>query len=333
MTDRQTDRQSKKFRIANAMILLTYKNWQNKTDLKDFLETKRPIEKIIICHESGDPECPYEHTHVAVKFEREFQSRSERCLDFNGVHPHIKVLRNSKAFNDAVFYCEKEDQEPLSYGIDTAGTIETRVEEIIHKDSVLDAIKSCKSMAEVLATIQIYNLGQADDERHEKYLEELKNAPFRDYQQEWYDLLIKQDSRTILWIYDEVGNIGKSWFVNKMFAMHTKDVFMMTGKIADNGYRFRGQQFVLYDLQRTIEDYVSYGAIEELKNGRAISGKYFGNQRVYAWPHIVVFANFPPDRYKMSLDRWMVIRCEKRDGDPIGAITNIKYRGDDPFST
>lgn len=65
---------------------------------------------------------------------------------------------------------------------------------------------------------------------------------------------------------------------------------------------------LIWDIPRTLENFVSYQALEEVKNGLFFSGKFHGTQVAYNPRHVVVFANFAPDMTKMSEDRWKYVR-------------------------
>ncbi len=61
---------------------------------------------------------------------------------------------------------------------------------------------------------------------------------------------------------------------------------------------------VCFDLVRSMESYVSYEAIEAVKNGIFYSGKYEGGMCIFNKPHVFIFANFIPEVRKLSVDRW-----------------------------
>jgi len=48
--------------------------------------------------------------------------------------------------------------------------------------------------------------------------------------------------------------------------------------------------------------------LESIKNGLFFSGKYESTQVVMNSPHLIIFANEPPDKSKMSADRWHIVR-------------------------
>jgi len=55
-----------------------------------------------------------------------------------------------------------------------------------------------------------------------------------------------------------------------------------------------------------MEEYISYGAMEKIKNGFYMSSKYESKPIIRNCPHIICFANFEPDYDKLSQDRWKV---------------------------
>jgi len=69
---------------------------------------------------------------------------------------------------------------------------------------------------------------------------------------------------------------------------------------------------MVIDVPRSMLDYVSYPGIEELKNGVCCSSKYESTSLRFNPPHVIVFANAPPDYDKMSMDRWRVTKLAAR---------------------
>jgi len=95
----------------------------------------------------------------------------------------------------------------------------------------------------------------------------------------------------------------------------TKNALYVSGKGADVKHTVsewiekNGEiDIILWDLPRTMEDYVSYSAIEELKNGIFHSGKYESKMVLFNSPHVIIFANFPPRESALSADRWKIKR-------------------------
>lgn len=129
------------------------------------------------------------------------------------------------------------------------------------------------------------------------------------------------DDRTILWVWEDVGRVGKTTFLK--YLMRHEDAIPLEGKKNDVLYVAAENESEIYilDLERSMESYVSYASIEKVKNGCFMVGKYEGKIVDRNCPHVVVFANFPPEREKLSLDRWKVFRIvdldlEEDDGEP-----------------
>lgn len=148
-------------------------------------------------------------------------------------------------------------------------------------------------------------------------LNEYKGVIWKGWQQEIIDLVAtKPDSRTIQWIVDPIGNSGKT-YLTKYLCLKDKQVILTAGKSADSLNQVKTfmenslvPSVIILDIPRCNEGYVSYGAIEQLKNGIFYSGKYEGGMCIFPNPHVIVFANFSPDFDRMSSDRWNVKNLE-----------------------
>lgn len=112
------------------------------------------------------------------------------------------------------------------------------------------------------------------------------------------------DARSIIWIYDELGNSGKSSFSNHMMSNHNFKVFG-NGKTADIALAWNGEN-VIFDYSRSQAEHLNYQVIEDIKNGRIFSGKYQSTTKFYASPHVICLANFLPNVEKLSKDRWQI---------------------------
>ena len=125
------------------------------------------------------------------------------------------------------------------------------------------------------------------------------------------------DPRAIHWIYEKTGNAGKT-FLAKFLALRpgtivcqgkASDVFNAVNVSIESGAR---PQLVLVDVPRVTIDYVSYNALECLKNGMLYSGKYEGGLCIFPSPHVICFANEMPNTGKMSLDRWRIYEIKEQ---------------------
>lgn len=121
------------------------------------------------------------------------------------------------------------------------------------------------------------------------------------------------DDRTIRWVYNPRGCIGKSlmckWleFNKKATAVPMGSAQQIKTYIIASG----AARVYLIDLPRTrgkaeaMEDIMS--AIEEIKNGNIKSAMYGKIQRLMmSPPHVICFSNHPPPTSMASPDRWKI---------------------------
>jgi len=135
--------------------------------------------------------------------------------------------------------------------------------------------------------------------------------------------IVKEDpdpmNRNIYWIYEEEGNTGKTTFAKHVCINRPNEVLFLSGKSADikNAVcKFLENpdnelKVAIFGFTRSMEDYISYEAIEAVKDGIFFSGKYESQMTVYNAPHIICFANFEPARDALSLDRWIIRKIKK----------------------
>jgi len=128
--------------------------------------------------------------------------------------------------------------------------------------------------------------------------------------------LIKKspDDRIINWFWESYGCIGKTQFCKYLVVKY--NACIMGGKASDckhgiikfNETTGDFPKIVIFDIPRCNKDFISYDAIESIKNGLFFSGKYEGCQIIFNSPHIICFSNEPPEIEKLSLDRWNIIK-------------------------
>lgn len=124
--------------------------------------------------------------------------------------------------------------------------------------------------------------------------------------QRYFDTLctLDPDDRTVHWVTDIKGGRGKSALLNHLISKY--NAFAIDdGAGKDIAYAYSGQPVVLIDLCRDNEDWVPYRVIEKFKNKRMFSAKYESHLKTFKAPHIIVFANFSPDKTRLTSDRWI----------------------------
>lgn len=131
------------------------------------------------------------------------------------------------------------------------------------------------------------------------------------WQKELVEILkTKADDRSIHWIWESKGCVGKTTFA-KWFILTYPEynaIYLNSGKTGDLMFAMSKAKpsVVFIDVPRTQMDRFNYQALEQIKNGIFFSSKYESAMTIMTSPHVVVFANVPPTLNAMSLDRWLV---------------------------
>lgn len=150
-------------------------------------------------------------------------------------------------------------------------------------------------------------LDQYEDEMNETYNE----VKWQGWQQDILNLIeTKPSSRTVHWFWEEEGNKGKSFLCRYIDWKY--NAIIANGKQADvfNQYKCFLEEYktqpkvAIIDIPRSHQDYVCYSTLEKIKDGLIYSGKYEGGKLRLCKHHLIIFANFAPDRSKLSDDRW-----------------------------
>lgn len=117
--------------------------------------------------------------------------------------------------------------------------------------------------------------------------------------------------REILWLYDPLGAQGKSKFAKYMSFKHhaTLLAYASTANLLSQASKMISTIYIV-DLSRTkpkeVDENDLYAALEQIKNGSVLNTKYVTGQVNFNPPHVVVMANYNPDRKKMSMDRFVL---------------------------
>lgn len=145
---------------------------------------------------------------------------------------------------------------------------------------------------------------------------------FYPWQQEIIDMVSKppENDRFIYWYWDAAGNIGKTALAKYLCAKH--GALYCQGSVRHvlaAAYNCRTDIYI-FGIPRTPEPVegvfkrrrgpiVSYDAIEGLKDGMFMSrfGVDATGMCLFNSPHVICFANEPPDTSEMTTQRWKII--------------------------
>ena len=119
-----------------------------------------------------------------------------------------------------------------------------------------------------------------------------------------------------MWIIDERGNAGKSWFIYYIKTqLSTRRMAPFQAGTSNNVlHQWEGQGIVFFDLHNDLQATGGVmAAMEQIKKGRYTSGKYKGGERICedGWPQVVVMTNWPPPTRTMleaRFDTWVLVK-------------------------
>lgn len=144
-----------------------------------------------------------------------------------------------------------------------------------------------------------------------KELKILDEKSFYDWQTKVIDIISQPpDDRAVYWFWSTAGRTGKSTFAKYLVAKKNA-LFFEEGRKADImklifDADLDDKNLIVIDIPRANRNKVSYKSIESIKNGMIYSSKYEGGYKLFNSPHVIVFANEPPDEEQLSADRWHI---------------------------
>jgi hypothetical protein len=270
-----------------------------------------------------------------------------RVLDYKGIHPDLQAVKN---WDEACCYCCKQYREALKLNKDAVPNFETNIvafdpfkvanqkkqlEAKPIKD-IIDDINTCQTvqdaiinnateLRDVMPIISMYN--NKGYIMPESLITKLKNIEYMEWHKTILDYLEKDpDKRQINWIFDTLGNTGKTLFCDKYEVdnLHDALVISAVGSLRDIADVIRNwmtsgnnPRTIIFDLPRTIAERDSiYTLLESIKNGRLTCTKYSGAVLRFERPHIIVFANWTPKMDLISKDRWNIQQIVNKKLEP-----------------
>nr|QTE03485.1 MAG: replication-associated protein [Fringilla montifringilla CRESS-DNA-virus sp.] len=229
---------------------------------------------------------------------------------FQGIHYAARLGTAA----EARAYCMKEETrdaeaEPVELGIFAASRqgqrsdLSTAVQ--VLKDGGIKRL-----IDELPGTYLRYHTG------FEKLAEHLREIPKDDdfvpypWQKKVLDLISQApDERTIIYVVDSTGNVGKSRLAKHILCNHGG--CMLSGQFRDMAYVWDPTEHKvgLFDIPRASSEFVKqlYAFAEALKNGVVNSTKYVPKLKIFHAPHIIFFSNQKPEANLWSADRLKII--------------------------
>lgn len=161
------------------------------------------------------------------------------------------------------------------------------------------------------------------DETHDGFYRKSKGISIIKYKIYWntwntwlYNELVhtEPDNRTINWIWSKKGKLGKTNFTRMMIEKHSA-VYASGGKYTDVMNLIYHTDMdtcncVIFGMPKHHTN-ISYSALESIKDGLVSNMKSFKNgSKIFNPPHVIVFANFPPNKENLMEDRWNILNID-----------------------
>lgn len=270
--------------------------------LEDLYNKEDDVTYLVFQLEQGDLETP--HYQGFIQFiNRKRMTQVKKIL---GPRAHIERTNGTAAQNRT--YCTKEPrlEGPLEFGTMVEKGKRKDIEEFRTrmKEKLLTDGEILEEFPNILAK---YPRFVATTRRiiAEEAVPEHPLCPRPGWQVALVERLSNEpDPRQVHWYYDEAGNSGKSIFARRYRLRGERPYVITGGKHSDIYYAYARQPVVIFDWPRSQEEAFPYAVVETFKNGYFLSTKYESTPVFFKPPHVVVFANFYPDKSKLSADRW-----------------------------
>lgn len=145
----------------------------------------------------------------------------------------------------------------------------------------------------------------------------LHNKTLKPFQLDIVNMLQEDiNDRVIHWYWDEQGKTGKTSIAKHLCINNPNNILFVNGAGKDVKYavsEFVSNEendllMVIFYFTRSVEGYISYEAIESVKDGILFNNKYESKMSIFNCPHVICMANFEPDMDRLSIDRWNIVR-------------------------
>lgn len=280
---------------------------------------KRKQPKLKVFHETGAT--GYKHTHVVTMTSQRVKLTSEKkwtvfretLSNFN-----VKPCQSDEHFKNMIDYnlASKKDGDSSTVAYDDIG--DWTPPEAYHSQCI-QHLTSTPSWKDVLqgpySAYVATKLSWARDLwRLSRRVQDFQfpSGTAYDWQQHVIDFLQQEpDNRTVHWFNDPDGGNGKTDLSNWLLC-HMNAFVTDVCSHKDIAHAYDNQKIVIFDLCRSKQELVPYATMESFKNGRIFSGKYQSCLKTFKVPHVLVFANYPPEEDQLSQDRWNIINLSCR---------------------
>lgn len=293
-------------------IMSRAKNWcftlnnptnDEKVFISSLVDGKSDVRYVMYGNEVGAEGTP----HLQGFLSLQSRKRLQELKKILGPRFHLESARNPVA---ALQYCKKENDWVEFGEFTTQAGRRSDIEEfkVSVKNGELDVPTLRELHSDVFAKYPRFCLEYIHDHYPKKIV---PDHEMHEWQKNLKELLdAEPDDRTIVFVVDQKGNSGKTWFSHWYAQNVGKSQVLLPGKKTDMAYALDQNIRVLFlDAPRSKQgEYIMYDFLEDVKNGYVFSSKYESRVKRLSKVHIVVNMNEAPDMTKLSDDRYHVIR-------------------------
>lgn len=294
-----------------ARWVFTLNNYDEQRDYKAYFSPDEFKIKRIVWGKELAPATGTHHLQGYVEF-----SRSVRFVHVKRVLPTAHWLAARGTAADNFKYCTKDNNYQMlgdwtkeiegSNGISSDASVGMIVKGLISKH------------APVVRVSKEYSRKFAYFERTAKMVKQIKmkhqlftewdSRKLYSWQFQAFQRLMNQNQRSVLWICDAVGNVGKTFFALYLNVLYDFQLFDGVMKSRDICQLIdEAPAGFVFDVCRANAPAFDYNVLESVKNGIIMSGKYSGDCVRFKPCPVLVLANTAPEISALSLDRWDII--------------------------
>lgn len=262
---------------------------------------------LVFGYETASTGTPHLQGYIVFKNVKRFTT-VQRLLPENA---HIEAKQGSP--KQAAEYCKKDGlyKEFGTPPYSNSTPFDRFCEWVLQEHNRTGSIPSEREVAQAFPALYVrYSKKLSDLARHLCPEPILQEGDLNDWQKDLYDMFDHEpDDRTIIFVPDEEGGKGKTWFQRYMQTKHPDKVQCLgIGKRDDIAHSIdENKSIFLFNVPRGGMEFLNYHVLEQLKDRLVYAPKYASRMKVMKnHPHVVVFSNESPDESKMTRDRYYI---------------------------
>lgn len=262
---------------------------------------------------------PNGHCHAVIKTQDKYTYTELRGLLELYKYPIPGDMERVKNLRQSLRYVTKEDFKAMVSGFDQ--DLCSTIYKAYHYARVVTKIDWTRYPASNIAAGDRKLFEQqfrrfAKDNQNDALVARLTGQTLLPWQDRIRTRLLNQTDRQVTWVYDPVGNTGKT-YLGQWLCAFDHGIMFENGKKADIAMAFEDEPIVIFNFTRDKEGFVNYSVMESFKDGVLWSPKYESQVKRFLPCKVLCLANWKPDETKLSMDRW----------DRISIINNVDNNG------